>query len=213
VPPIDATSFDPADAGQQWICVHCERAIFDTFEEACEHEKICSERAKQAKDEKSNDENKSPSSQVVSHKNSSKPSHNMIENNAPNDIDPRLQVGNKIEWQCDFCDALFDTYQEAYKHEATCNHNPKGNSLNNDSKASSSTSTGNNNNTSNAPPQINVVPMPVLSSIENKCLKDILGKERLEWQCVYCKKSVFPTYQEALEHESKCSDNRANDNS
>jgi len=242
--PIDTTSYFtnkniPADAitvngekgkddknqALQWVCEHCERAVFNTYGEACEHEKICPERTKQPKVEKSIDENKSISNKDSAYNNNSKQVHNKNENNAPNDNEVPIKIlnyeeaiklrgGDKIQWVCEFCeDALFDTYQEACEHEATCKYNPKSNSAKNDSEASMSTSTDNNNNISNALPQINAVLPPPLSSIENICSKDILGKERLQWVCVFCEKSVFPTYQEAFEHESICPDNPANNNS
>jgi len=27
----------------QWVCVYCEKAVFPTYQEACEHEAICPE--------------------------------------------------------------------------------------------------------------------------------------------------------------------------
>ena len=195
VPPIDTTRFfanvnNPEDV----IAVidkkkknkneYGGRGVFDSFEEACDYEKICPKSTKQT-DENSNGVN-------VWSRESDKFQWACI--------------------FCS--DVLFYAYQEACKHEATCKYNPKSNSNHppkNDSVASSSICTSNNNISSTELAQINQMSSLPLSSIENNVPKDIvLGKETLQWTCVHCEKAEYPTYQELCEHENKCPDNPAN---
>ena len=87
----------------QWVCEYCEKALFDTRKEACDHEKTCPERPKLSKDEKRNE-----IPDKISSKNNAAP-ENCI-SRAQNE--PRVRGTDKIQWVCEYCeDAVFDTYQ------------------------------------------------------------------------------------------------------
>ena len=87
----------------QWVCEYCERALFDTREEACDHEKTCPERPKLPKDEKRKEmPDKVSSINNASPYNCKSKVHN----------EPRVRGADKIQWVCEYCeDAVFDTYQ------------------------------------------------------------------------------------------------------
>merc|ERR1719469_1418778 len=114
----------------QWVCEHCERAVFDTYREACDHEKVCPD-APQQKDALS--DRGGNSKELASNNNNVNKIADNIKSNTCIDKTSKPE-GDKIQWVCEFCEtAVFDTYQEACAHESNCNYAPNPSNSKSDS--------------------------------------------------------------------------------
>jgi len=213
----------------QWVCEICEKATFNTFKEACEHELICVERdsKKQKLEEKRPEEPKRDNCETT---------NKVTEKPVPQSVAPSVSLtsdGNNLsmQWVCEWCNnALFKTYTETVEHEKICR-----------AKLEKKTNNVSTSELSQEEPKRND-PAPLCQSIEIKpTLKERLtpvldnaGEKTVDttktngdaaeqtektqdtsdateqagdithWVCEYCRTAVFDSYEKAVAHERVC---------
>ena len=141
-PVSDTVTTEAGDLSMQWVCECCNNALFRTYAEACEHEKLCREKHNKGLDTSKKVIPMGPTSDQsirepqpntsLDHSNS-----NIIQKSSKRPIDLNESGHNEqsagvdendevTHWVCEFCrKAVFDSYEKAVEHEAICKFAPQ----------------------------------------------------------------------------------------
>lgn len=168
-----------------WTCDKCRSKSFNSFEEAVEHENNCKGEANHESDDEV---------QIIS------PPSQSAGGGSPSKTAPSTNVeAAKLDateevWTCDFCIESFPSYDEAVAHETRCKEKPEYKSKDKADFAQNKICTGDGKSQKK---------MSKAAQASSQTTIDL--EMETSFVCDVCKTTEFSTYEEAAEHEAKCS--------